>query len=56
MWAWAEEQGVTAEVIPIETDKFLDHHRAKGSMFSDWRAAWQNWMRKVVEFRKGRAA
>lgn len=52
MWAWAEELGVTAEDIPRETDKFLDHHRAKGSLFSDWKAAWQNWMRKHLEYRR----
>lgn len=52
MWSWAEALGVTAEAIPTETDKFLDHHRAKGNRFSDWRAAWQNWMRKHLEFRR----
>ncbi len=27
-----------------ETEKFLDHHRSKGSTFMDWTAAWRTWM------------
>lgn len=33
-----------------ETEKFLDHHRAKGSKFLDWEAAWRNWMRRAIEW------
>lgn len=38
-----------AEKYPLanvdrETEKFLDHHRAKGSTFKDWNAAWRTWM------------
>lgn len=50
MWAWAQEQGVPHQRIEGETAKFLDHHRAKGSVFSDWPAAWRKWMRNVVDF------
>lgn len=50
MWAWATEQGVIHERIENETAKFLDHHKAKGSLFSDWPAAWRKWMRNVVDF------
>lgn len=50
MWAWAQEQGVVHERIETETAKFLDHHKAKGSAFIDWPAAWRKWMRNVVEF------
>lgn len=50
MWGWAREQGVAQERIETETAKFLDHHKAKGSLFSDWPAAWRKWMRNVVEF------
>lgn len=34
----------------IETEKFLDYHRARASQFSDWEAAWRNWMRRSGEF------
>jgi len=50
MWAWAQGQGVAHERIEKETAKFLDHHKAKGSLFSDWPAAWRKWMRNVVDF------
>lgn len=33
-----------------ETEKFLDYHRAKGTKFVDWTAAWRNWMRRAVEW------
>lgn len=55
MWAWAQEQGVPHERIETETAKFLDHHKAKGTTFSDWPAAWRKWMRNVVEFAAARA-
>lgn len=32
-----------------EHEKFCDFHRAKGSVFKKWDAAWRNWMRKAVE-------
>lgn len=34
----------------FETDCFLDYHRAKGSRFADWNAAWRNWMRRVEKY------
>ena len=37
-----------------EVAKFLDWHRAKGSTFADWTAAWRTWQRNAVEFAKGR--
>lgn len=52
MWSWAQEQGVPDDRIQPETAKFLDHHKAKGSLFSDWPAAWRKWMRNVVEFQQ----
>lgn len=50
MWAWAQEQGVAHDRIEAETAKFMDHHKAKGSLFSDWHAGWRKWMRNAVEF------
>lgn len=55
MWAWAQGEGVQHERIEAETAKFLDHHKAKGSLFSDWPAAWRKWMRNVVDFSRQRA-
>lgn len=40
--------------IGIETEKFLDHHRAAGSLFRDWNAAWRKWMRNAPAFNRAR--
>jgi hypothetical protein len=36
--------------LRLETANFLDHHRAKGSLFKDWAAAWRTWMRNSIKF------
>jgi len=41
---WAQRKGIPEAVLEIETEQFLDHHRAKDSRFSDWEAAWRTWM------------
>jgi len=33
-----------------ETEKMLDHHRARGDCFRDWDAAWRKWMRNAAEW------
>jgi len=50
MAQWAVAKGLPAERVMPETEKFLGHHRAKDSRFSDWRQAWANWVLKAVEF------
>ena len=30
--------------------KFKDHHRARGTKYRDWPAAWRNWIRREHEF------
>jgi Helix-turn-helix domain len=55
MSRWAETQGILRQDIPFETDQFLDTHRARGTRFKDWVAAWRTWMRKAVKFRAERA-
>lgn len=37
--------------LAAETERFLDHHRSKGSSFIDWRAAWRNWMSRAIDMR-----
>lgn len=51
--AWAREKapGVDPE---FETEKFIDHHRAKGTVARDWRASWRTWMRNAVQFQAER--
>lgn len=48
-WAQTEATGID---LKAETVKFLDYHRAKGNSLKDWIAAWRNWMRKAVEYRR----
>lgn len=45
----AGELNVSAE---SEAGKFEDYHRAKGSKFSDWNRAFNNWLRKASEFKQ----
>ena len=49
MRATAAGYGVPPEAIDYETEKFLDHFRAKGERKLDWAAAWRNWMRRAAE-------
>lgn len=54
---WAADK-VPMIDIDYETPRFLDHHRAKGTLFVDWTAAWRTWMTNARKFaeRDGRTA
>ena len=43
MIVWANERAPAA-VLTLETEKFLNHFRAKGETRADWLASWRNWM------------
>lgn len=47
--AYAEKQLPNVDAKAL-FDSFLDHHRAKGTMFCDWNAAWQNWVRRAFTY------
>lgn len=49
MRAWAQTHAVGVD-LDRETQRFLDHHRAKGNAFKDWHAAWRNWMSRAVDW------
>lgn len=49
MRSWAATKGIIID-LDAETERFLDHHRAKGSKFQDWLGAWRNWMRKAQQY------
>jgi hypothetical protein len=34
----------------LETPKFVDWHKSKGSKYKDWTAAWRNWMRNAQNY------
>lgn len=46
---WAEKKEIDID-LKLETEKFLDYHRAKGNSFANWDAAWKNWMRNAKSF------
>lgn len=48
--SWAESKSLTLVDLAAETERFLDHHRAKGSAFSDWNAAWRTWMTRAQQY------
>lgn len=47
-FAYGSELGLSEQRVRAETDKFLAHHRFKGTLGLDWYAGWQNWMRRAV--------
>lgn len=49
LFNWATKNEIVVDLTQ-ETEKFLDYHRAKGSTFKDWTAAWRNWMRNAKRF------
>ncbi|QBQ53396.1 hypothetical protein [Nitrosococcus wardiae] len=48
--AWGEEKDPNIDLAQ-ECEKFRDYHQAKESLFSDWEAAFRNWIRKAAEFK-----
>jgi hypothetical protein len=46
----AELKNFTAQEISHESDRFRDHHTAKGSLFRDWDAAWRTWLGNARKF------
>lgn len=50
MRRWWSERSDPRVNLDRETENFLDHHRARGSTFKDWTAAWRTWMTNAVTF------
>lgn len=50
--SWFRDEGLEKLGVDIkfETAQFLDHHRAKGSQFQEWGAAWKRWMRNAGQY------
>jgi hypothetical protein len=46
---YAKDQGLTRSGAMREFEKFRNHHRAKGSTFKDWSAAWRTWVLRCAE-------
>lgn len=50
MFKWAQKKGLSDPVIVREGEKFINHHRAKGSKMLDWNAAWRTWILRCLEY------
>jgi hypothetical protein len=49
VWVMSKVPALT-RTTESETAKFLSYHKAKGTKFVDWEAAWRNWMLKANEY------
>jgi hypothetical protein len=47
---YAQSLGLDRNRTRAETDKFLAHHRFKGTVGQDWYAGWQNWLRRALQY------
>ena len=52
MYAYGQKQGMDAARVDEETERFTLYHRSRGSLFLDWSAAWQGWIRRAPEFQR----
>jgi hypothetical protein len=48
---WASREAPSLN-IEAETEKFIDHYLAKGTVLRDWVAMWRNWMRRATNFQQ----
>lgn len=46
----ARTRNFSDEEISHEADRFADHHRARGTVFKDWDAAWRTWLGNARKF------
>ena len=49
MKEYAKTKGYLGDLHTL-TEKFINYHRAKGSKFSSWEAAWRNWVLNELKF------
>lgn len=48
-WARQHPRGITVD-LDAETEKFLNWNRQHDRRYSDWVAAWRNWILKAQDF------
>jgi hypothetical protein len=53
---YAAKKSIVGRFAENEFEAFLDHHRARGAMWANWRSAGQTWIRNAVKFASERAA
>jgi hypothetical protein len=50
---YAVSKGIPRSKVPLVGEAFSNHHRAKGTVFADWRAAWRKWCGNEIKFHGG---
>lgn len=53
---WVKKESIPEIIIPMEIEKFLDHHRKKGDKFVDWDAAFRTWLRNWKKWSREKRA
>lgn len=53
-FAYGRSKHMPEPLLADEFDGFVGHHQAKGSVFADWIAAGQNWLRRTRQFNQPR--
>jgi hypothetical protein len=53
--AFAAQKSIAPRIAADEFEGFLSHHKAKGTLFADWGAAGQTWLRNTVKFASQRS-
>ena len=53
---YAIAQGMPFEQVPRQVEKFVNHHRSKGTTFLDVAKAWQTWAGNYQDFGRPRAS
>jgi hypothetical protein len=53
-FAYGSTKQIPDQIIADEFEGFTGHHQAKGSVFADWTAAGQNWLRRARQFSQPR--
>lgn len=51
---YALAKGIDEVSVRREAVQFADHHRSKGNLMVDWKAAWRTWVRNSIKFRDER--
>lgn len=49
-WANDSDEQFTVQEMQSQVPRFVAHHKAKGTTYKDWHAAFQNWMRNALDF------
>jgi len=50
MRTYAAKKSISGDAVERETERFLDHHRAKGTTMLDWVAGWRTWISRSLDY------